>query len=581
MSTEAKSFKGKIRLVFCFIILFVLIIVVRLYFLQIVNGDKYSDRADRQYVNISTETFDRGSIFFEDKSGNVVSAASLKTTYTIGLNLKTSTSTDTGSFFKKINAIIPLDAATFYSKVASSSYIEIAKQISEEKISKIKALNLPGIIISKDKSRYYPGNSLAARTIGFVGYDDSGKNLVGRYGLEKYYDDTLGRSSGSLYVNTFAEIFSNIKDNLTNDSGREGDVVTSIDPEVQSMTEKVVGDINKKWDSKLTGAIIIDPNTGEIYSMAVSPNFDLNNFKNERDVSIFSNPLISDAYEMGSIIKPLTIAAGIDDGDITAKTTYNDPGFVELDGKTIYNFDKKARGIIDMQTVLNNSLNVGAVYAMEQIGKPKFLEYFKNYGIGTETGIDLPAEARGNISNLANNVNGEKKVEFATASFGQGISMTPIMTVRALSVLANGGKLIIPHVVNKISYKVGLSKNISYVDEAKQVLKKETSEEISRMLVRVVDESLANGTMKMKNYSIAAKTGTAQIARPASEGGGYYSDRVLHSFFGYFPAYNPRFLVFLYTVEPKNIDYASKTLTTPFFDITKYLINYYQITPDR
>ncbi len=159
--------------------------------------------------------------------------------------------------------------------------------------------------------------------------------------------------------------------------------------------------------------------------------------------------------------------------------------------------------------------------------------------------------------------------------------MTPIMTVRALSVLANGGKLVIPHVVKKITYKVGLSKNISYVDEAKQVIKPETSEEISRMLVRVVDESLANGTMKMKNYSIAAKTGTAQIARPASEGGGYYPDKVLHSFFGYFPAYNPRFLVFLYTVEPKNIDYASKTLTGPFFDITKFLINYYQITPDR
>ena len=123
--------------------------------------------------------------------------------------------------------------------------------------------------------------------------------------------------------------------------------------------------------------------------------------------------------------------------------------------------------------------------------------------------------------------------------------------------------------------------NISYVNEAKQVIKKETSEEISRMLVRVVDEALVGGTMKMKNYSIAAKTGTAQIARPANEGGGYYSDKILHSFFGYFPAYNPRFLIFLYTLEPKNIDYASQTLTEPFFDITKFLINYYEIPPDR
>jgi cell division protein FtsI/penicillin-binding protein 2 len=113
------------------------------------------------------------------------------------------------------------------------------------------------------------------------------------------------------------------------------------------------------------------------------------------------------------------------------------------------------------------------------------------------------------------------------------------------------------------------------------VLKKETSEEITRMLINVVDKALLNGNMKMKNYSIAAKTGTAQIARPARDGGGYYSDKYLHSFFGYFPAYNPRFLVFLYTLEPKNVNYASQTLTEPFFDIAKFLINYYQIPPDR
>ncbi len=315
--------------------------------------------------------------------------------------------------------------------------------------------------------------------------------------------------------------------------------------------------------------------------MSVSPSFNLNNFKDEKNVNIFSNPLVSDAYEMGSIIKPLTMAAGLDDGDVTAKTTYDDKGFLEMDGKTIYNFDKKGRGVVDMQAVLNNSLNTGAVFVMNALGKEKFLEYMKNYGIGTETGIDLPSEAAGNISNLLNNLNNDKKIEYATASFGQGISMTPIITVRALSSLANGGKLIIPHVVENINYKIGLTKNISYVDEAKQILKKETSEEISRMLVRVVDEALVGGTMKIKNYSIAAKTGTAQIARPANEGGGYYTDKILHSFFGYFPAYKPRFLVFLYTVEPKNIDYASKTLTGPFFDIAKFLINYYEIPPDR
>jgi len=579
---KTSTFQNKVRMLFCFIALFALIMVVRLYFLQIVYGQNYNEKADRQYTNVSVDTYDRGSIFFQDKNGTLISAASLKTGYILALNTKIM-ATDTEMYYKKISEIIPMDAGVFYSKASkiNDPYEEIARQVSEEKIKKINELKLPGLIIEKEKWRYYPGDSLASRLIGFVGYDDTGTNILGRYGLEKYYDDNLKREASSLYTNTFAEIFSNINKNFIEDKGREADIITSIDPEVQGYVEKTVNDINKKWNSKLTGAIIIDPKTGEIYSMAVSPSFNLNDFKNETNVSIFSNPLVSDAYEMGSIIKTLTMSAGIDDGDITAKTTYNDKGFLEMDGRTIYNFDKKGRGIIDMQGVLNNSLNTGATFVMNALGKDKFLEYFQAFGIGSETGIDLPAEAGGNIGNLLNNLKNTKKIEYATASFGQGISMTPIITVRALSALANGGKLIIPHVVKKIDYKVGLSKDVSYVNEAKQVIKKETSEEISRMLVKVVDESLSYGTMKMKNYSIAAKTGTAQIARPLKDGGGYYPDRWLHSFFGYFPAYNPRFLVFLYTVEPKDVNFASQTLTEPFFDITKFLINYYEISPDR
>jgi cell division protein FtsI (penicillin-binding protein 3)/stage V sporulation protein D (sporulation-specific penicillin-binding protein) len=579
---KINAFQNKIRLIFCFIVFFALIMIVRLYFLQVINGQNYSDKADRQYTSVSVDTYDRGSIYFLDKNNAKISAASLKTGYILALNTKLM-ATDTEMYYKKINEIFPIDAGVFYSKATkvNDPYEEIAVHIPEEQIKSLSAIDLPGIIIEKEKWRYYPGDSLAANTIGFTGYDDTGKNILGRYGLEKYYEDNLKRASSNLYVNTFAEIFSNIKQNFIADKDREADIVTSIDPEVQGYVEKIVADTNNKWDSKITGAIVIDPVTGEIHSMAVSSTFNLNDFKKEKNVNVFSNPLVSNAYEMGSIIKPLTMAAGLDDGDVTANTTYDDKGYLEMDGRTIYNFDKKGRGITNMQAVLNNSLNTGATFVMNSLGKQKFLEYMQAYGIGSETGIDLPAEAAGNIGNLLNNLNNSKKIEYATASFGQGVSMTPMITVKALCTLANGGKSIIPHVVKTINFRVGIPKNISYVDEAKQVLKKTTSEEISRMLVRVVDEALAGGTMKMKNYSIAAKTGTAQIARPASEGGGYYPDKWLHSFFGYFPAYNPKFLVFLYTVEPKNVDYASKTLTGPFFDIAKFLINYYEIAPDR
>ena len=156
--------------------------------------------------------------------------------------------------------------------------------------------------------------------------------------------------------------------------------------------------------------------------------------------------------------------------------------------------------------------------------------------------------------------------------------MSPIATVRALSVLANGGTLVGPYLVDRIDYKNGGSKK-TYPDEGVRVIKKETSEEITRMLVKVVDDALLEGTVALPHYSVAAKTGTAQIADP--NGGGYYKDRYLHSFFGYFPAYDPQFIIFLYNVHPKEVRYASQTLTHPFMDLTKFLINYYEIPPDR
>ena len=314
--------------------------------------------------------------------------------------------------------------------------------------------------------------------------------------------------------------------------------------------------------------------TGEIYAMALSPNFDLNNFNKEKDISVFNNPLVEGLYEMGSIIKPLTVAAGLDSGSITAETTYNDTGSLSLNSHTIFNYDKKARGIVNMQEVLNQSLNLGVSFIVKKMGNKNFADYFREFGLDEETGIDLPGENHGRLDNL----DSPRDIEYATASFGQGVSLTPIATVRALSSLANGGKLIVPHITNKINYNSGLFNNISYVNEAKQVLKKETSEEISRMLTLVVDKALLNGKYSLPNYSVAAKTGTAQIAKP---GGGYYDDRWLHSFFGYFPSYNPRFLVFLYTVEPQEVNYASQTLTLPFFDMVRFLINYYNIIPDR
>jgi len=234
----------------------------------------------------------------------------------------------------------------------------------------------------------------------------------------------------------------------------------------------------------------------------------------------------------------------------------------------------KARGVVPIQEILSQSLNTGVVFAMQRLGKEKFRDYMLSYGIEEETGIELPGEVGGIVGNLYST----RDIEYATASFGQGIAMTPIATARALSVLANGGLLITPYIVDGIDYRILGSKK-TYPDEGVRVLNKNTSEEITRMLVEVVDTALLGGTVSMPHYSIAAKTGTAQIADTSN--GGYYSDRYLHSFFGYFPAYDPQFLIFLYNLEPVGARYASATLTEPFMNIVSFLINSYEVPPDR
>ncbi len=200
--------------------------------------------------------------------------------------------------------------------------------------------------------------------------------------------------------------------------------------------------------------------------------------------------------------------------------------------------------------------------------------YFSSYGIGFKSGIDLPNEASGLVGNLKN----PKDIDVATASYGQGIALSPIQMTRALSVLANGGYLITPRLVTKVEYDDGTSKTIDAVRTG-PFLKKQTVEDVTTMLVTVVDTALKQGAIKREHYTVAAKTGTAQIADHVN--GGYYSDRYLHSFFGYFPAYNPKFIVFLYQVYPKGAKYASETLTSPFDEIAGFLLDYYNIPPDR
>jgi cell division protein FtsI (penicillin-binding protein 3)/stage V sporulation protein D (sporulation-specific penicillin-binding protein) len=196
------------------------------------------------------------------------------------------------------------------------------------------------------------------------------------------------------------------------------------------------------------------------------------------------------------------------------------------------------------------------------------------FGINKKTGVDLPNESK----DLTDNLNTTIDIDHATASFGQGIALTPVATIRALAAIANGGVLVNPHIVKSINYKIGVSKTTP-IERSFPIIKRSTSEELARMLTYSVDKVLMGGTLSIPHYSVAAKTGTAQIA--AANGAGYYDNQFLHSFVGYFPSYNPQFIILLYTVNPKGARFGSETLTAPFINIVNFLINYYEVPPDR
>ena len=453
----------------------------------------------------------------------------------------------------------------------SSSYEEVASRVESSLGEKINSLNITGLKAYKERWRFYPGGSTAAHIVGMMGYQ--GDDFAGRYGLERQFESILKRSTDS-YGNFFAQIFSNIKAAAAKDLEGEADIVTTIEPTIQTSLEKTLVSINNKLSSEATGGIILDPKTGEIYAMEMYPTFDPNHPELLKNISVLSNPLVENVYEMGSIIKSLTVAAGIDAGVITATSTYYDSGFLIVNNKKISNFDGKERGIVSMQDVLSQSLNVGAAHVAKLLGNKRLTDYFYAFGLNEKTGIDLPNEGR----NLMDNLKSPRDIEHFTASFGQGIAMTPISATRALATIANGGVMVSPHVVKNINYKIGVSDQTE-ITSGKRVIKRETAEELTRMMVHSVDKVLAGGIYKLQNYSIAVKTGTAQMAKEG--GGGYYEDKFLHSFVGYFPAYNPKFFVFLYTIDPKGFRFSSETLTGPFMELAKYLINYYELPPDR
>ncbi len=553
--------------VFCLSFLYLICVV---YKLQVKNHEYYFNQRSLQN-SYSGEMQKRGTIFSTRKDGQLVPIAEDEVWYRLTVSPKLISSFYEDRVFELVNKVTPVDRASFYSKVKNKkdSYEEL-KIISKLEAETIEKMDIQGVQTAKIFKRKYSLGEVAGRVVGFVGGGATG--FEGKYGLEKFYQSDL-TSGKSIEQNFFSKIFNKKSLNEHFNSNFSKDIVTSLEPNVMKFLFNLLSETKENWSADEVSAIVMKVDNGEIVAMETVPEFDPNRYQDYAPEN-YGNLSVQGVYELGSIMKPITMSGGIEAGLVTPASTFNDKGFVKIDNYTIKNFDEKIRGIVTMQDVISQSLNTGAVYVQQLLGKKKFKENYIQFGLDEQTGIDFPGE----LSNQNGNLDTDTDVNFATASFGQGVAITPISMLNSLNIIPNRGKVICPHFL--IAKKIE-EKNIQLFDCEKgdrQVVSTSTAATVKQMMVELIDTGLAHGRYKDKNYKVGAKTGTAQLPSPD---GKYYKDKFIHSYFTFFPAKDPKFAVLIYQVNPKRGLLASLTLAPVATKIKDFMLMYYNVPPDR
>jgi len=556
------------NLILFFFFLFGATIIGRLIYIQILNRQLYKALAlGQQQFSIQVQG-ERGEIFLKDRE-NLLPLAINKTwpfCYIWPKEIK-----NKEEVAEKLGSILNLDENEILEKIKNeeSLFTPIKSKLTEEEVEKIKELNFGGIYLGKEVLRYYPQESLGSQVIGFLGGEGKGQ-----YGIEGFYDEILTAEKGYLEGERGLGgnlIFLNSENLSLIQKG--ADIVLNIDYNIQFVAEKLLESAKEKFEIEKGQIIVIDPHSGKILALANFPNFNPNSY-GEEEMEIFKNGVIQETFEPGSVFKPITMAAGLDVGKITPQTTYIDKGIVEIGGWPIYNYDQRVHGEQTMTQVLEKSINTGAVFVQQQIGSDIFLKYLQKFIFFEKTGVDLQEEV------FSENLEFKKgyEVNFATASYGQGIAITPIQLVRAFCAIANGGRLVKPYVVEKI---IDDGKEINIEPEISEdfVISRRTSSQLTAMLVSVVENGFGKAA-KIPGYYIAGKTGTALIPYSAlkidKKG---YSEKTIQTFVGFVPAFDPQFLILVKLDNPKTKT-AEYSATPIFRELAKYIIDYWQIPPD-
>ncbi|PIR71610.1 MAG: hypothetical protein COX89_00385 [Candidatus Nealsonbacteria bacterium CG_4_10_14_0_2_um_filter_37_10] len=538
----------RINLIFTFFILFSAVLIGRLIYIQILQADFYKALA-QGFLNLPEKTqLERGEIFL--KNGEPL-AVNKDFSLVFATPSKVKNPEETSQILSEIlslNKNFVLEALE-----KETLYSPIKNRLSEEETQALKNLNLPGIYLSEERGRYYPQETLVSQLIGFLGAEG-----IGQYGLEEYYDEVLrGKRDNSA-----------------------PDLILTLDYNIQFRAEKLLEKAKENLEIEGGQIIVMNPNSGAIIALAHFPNFNPNQYQEcakSGSLEIFRNKATRDFFEPGSVFKSITMAAGLNEELITPTTKYVDEGYVKIGGYTLYNYNNRVWGEETMTRVLENSINTGAVFVQKLLPNNIFLDYIEKFGIFEKTGIDLP-------ESYSENKEFKKgyEVNFATASFGQGIEMTPIQLVKAYSAIANAGKLVKPYLVDPpplLNNTESSSSDKEPKSGGGQVISQKTASQLTAMLVNVVENGSARRA-KIPGYYIAAKTGTAQIAFSAlgiAKPG--YSEKTIQTVVGFFPAFSPQFLILVKLDNPKT-RVAEYSAVPIFKDLAEYIIYQYQIPPD-
>jgi stage V sporulation protein D (sporulation-specific penicillin-binding protein) len=545
-------------------------IFIRLYYLEVFAYSYYKTLADNQHSIFKNLVPKRGEIYLKDKQELYPVAVNrdTKMAYAVPREIE-----DYKIAASSLAPVLGLDEEELGNKLdkPDDMYEVLKHRLSDEEIDKINSLKIKGIHLTDESYRYYPASELASHVLGFVGWKDN--DFGGRYGTELYFEDRLKGREGSIRQNrdTSGRWISTGEKEI--DYAEDGDdLILTIDHIIQYETEKILKSAVERYKADKGTIIVMEPETGKILSLANYPAFNPNDYARVENMEDFRNLAASDPYECGSVFKAITLSSAIDAGKIDADTTYVDTGIVKEAGYDIRNSDYKSYGRQTMTQVLEKSLNTGAIFAEKLLGNRNFSDYVSRFGFGDLTNVDLYGEARGNIGNLKNL---KSNIQFYTASFGQGIAVTPIQLISAFNAIGNGGILVKPQIIDKIIKSDGTEEKIN-PEEIREVISKKSSQIISQMLLSVV----VNGHGKragVPGYLVGGKTGTAQVASNKTRG--YEEEKTIGSFAGFAPLDNPRFTVLVRIDHPQNVQWAESSAAPTFGELMKFLLEYANVEP--